>query len=97
MIKLKPNQIEVLRNASSDPRTHDEIAKSIGVVAQTVQRWRRKFPNGKGQPGVKGTRAKSSMDPTHKLLVKLVQIQLENNPEFLTKCMKLLDFHTIVQ
>ncbi len=97
MKKLTPKQVEVLTKASSDPRTAEQIADAIDVNENTVHRWRKKFPNGQGNPGVKRTYTKNTSDPTQALLAKLVRIQLDTNPDYLAKCLALLDLKAIMQ
>ncbi len=97
MKRLTPKQVDVLTNIGNDPRSNQEIGKAIGVTAQTCLRWRKRFPSGAGKPGVTRKYTKNTNDPTQALLAKLVRIQLDTNPDYLAKCLALLDLKAIMQ
>ncbi len=97
---LTAKQRDALLKVGDDHRPVHVIAKELGLGLSTVQRWKSKMKH-KDTPAAKRkytkTPVESTGDKTREVLAKLVKIQLDSNPDFLKKVIKLLDWDALLR
>ncbi len=93
MIRFTQKQIDAIAVSAQpdDERTDKEVAKDLGLSVSAVGKWRRRLR------GEKGRRPKKSgNDKTRKMLTRIAILRLEEDPDLLSKVLKMIDWESLL-